>query len=77
VSWTTPYGITIKGAVTLHAVETLDDSTTRTRLKTQQDDGSLLITETHMVDSGIYTCIATNILGQGRMDTNLTVRKGG
>lgn len=76
VSWTTPYGVYIKGASAVHEVETLDDSTKTMRSKMQQDDGSLLITETSIRDAGIYTCIARNRLGEERMDTNLTVRQG-
>lgn len=76
VSWTTPYGVYIKGASAVHEVETLDDSTKTMRSKMQQDDGSLLITETSIRDAGIYTCIARNRLGEERMNTNLTVRQG-
>lgn len=76
VSWMTSEGRILDKEVGLRDVSTLDDGTRRVRLKEQQEDNSLLITDVHVGDSGLYTCMATNSFGHIRREANLTVRKG-
>ena len=56
--------------------ELLDDDTKKTRGKILQKDGSLLVFNTRVHDSGIYKCLAVNVAGRDEKSVNLTVNKG-
>lgn len=53
-----------------------DDLTVSRRVKKVLPDGSLLISKARVDDSGKYTCIVKNFIGEDRSSTILTVRKG-
>lgn len=55
--------------------EFLDDDTKITRGKILQKDGSLLVFNTRVHDSGIYKCRAVNVAGKDESSVNLTVTK--
>lgn len=46
------------------------------RVKEQQQDNSLVISDVRADDSGLYTCMVKNSLGETQKVANLTVRKG-
>ncbi|XP_068676713.1 uncharacterized protein [Montipora foliosa] len=55
--------------------EVHDDDTKKTRGKILQKDGSLLVFNTRVHDSGIYKCRAVNVAGRDERSVNLTVNK--
>ncbi|XP_068676392.1 uncharacterized protein [Montipora foliosa] len=55
--------------------ELLDDDTKKTRGKILQKDGSLLVFNTRVHDSGMYKCLAVNVAGRDEKSVNLTVNK--
>ena len=74
--WILPDGYFVNASRYVHETEFLDDGTNRTRGKILQKDGSLLVFNTRVGDSGIYKCRAVNLAGRDEKSVNLTVNKG-
>ena len=66
-TWITPDG---------HVVNATAPVYENRRGKILQEDGSLLIVNTGVVDQGIYKCVAINDEGQDNKSVNLAVKKG-
>ena len=75
-SWITPDGHTVNATAPVYESEVLDDGSENRRGKILQEDGSLLIFNTGVVDQGVYKCVAINIVGQDKKSVNLTVKEG-
>ena len=75
-TWTTPDGHTVNATAPVYKSEVLDDGSEERRGKIVQEDGSLLIFNTRVVDQGVYKCVAINIVGQDDKTVNLTVKEG-
>ena len=74
--WIAPSGDVINASRPIFEIEVFDDDSQKTRGKILQKDGSLLVFDTRVHDSGIYKCVAENALGKDEGNVNLTVRKG-
>ena len=74
--WITPDGDTVNATAPVYEKELLDDGSENRRGKVVQEDGSLLIFNTRVLDQGVYKCVAINIVGQDNKTVNLTVKKG-
>ena len=74
--WTTPDGHDINATAPVYESEVLDDGIENRRGKIVQEDGSLLIFNTRVVDQGVYKCVAINVLGQDSKTVNLIVKEG-
>ena len=75
-SWITPDGHAVNATVPAYESEILDDGSENRRGKIVQEDGSLLIFNTRVVDQGVYKCVAINVMGEDRKSVNLTVKEG-
>lgn len=75
--WIAPSGDVVNASSPIFEIEFYeDDDSQKTRGKILQMDGSLLVSDTRVHDSGIYKCVAENALGKDEGSVNLTVRKG-
>ena len=75
-TWITPDGHAVNATAPVYESEVLDDSSENRRGKIVQEDGSLLIFNTRVVDQGVYKCVAINVVGQDIKTVNLTVKEG-
>ena len=75
-TWITPDGQAVNATAPVYASEVLEDGSENRRGKVVQEDGSLLIFNTRVVDRGVYKCVAINIVGQDNKTVNLTVKEG-
>lgn len=74
--WIAPSGDVVNASRPIFEIEFYDDDSQKTRGKILQMDGSLLVSDTRVHDSGMYKCVAENALGKDEGSVNLTVRKG-
>ena len=75
-TWITPDGHAVNATAPVYESEVLDDGSENRRGKILQEDGSILIFNTRVVDQGVYKCLAMNINGEDNKTVNLTVKKG-
>lgn len=78
-TWKLPNGTSINSSSPVYEYDVGaadDDLTVSFHVKRVLQDGSLLLSRARVYDSGKYTCIARNYLGEDRKSTTLTVRKG-
>ena len=75
-TWITPDGHTVNATAPVYESEDLDDGSENRRGKILQEDGSLLIFNTRVVDQGVYECVAINVVGQDNKTVDLTVKEG-
>ena len=75
-TWITPDGHAVNATAPVYESEVLDDGSENRRGKILQEDGSILIFNTRVVDQGVYECVAINVIGQDNKTVNLTVKKG-
>ena len=75
-TWITPDGHVVNATAPVYESEVLDDGSENRRGKILQEDGSLLIFNTLVVDQGVYKCVAINVVGQDNKTVNLTVKEG-
>ena len=80
-SWITPGGSFVNVTKTIYDKIDIfddddDDDSRRVSGKMLQNDGSLLLFNTRVDDSGVYKCIATNVAGEDENSVNVTVTKG-
>ena len=75
-AWITPDGHAVNATAPVYENEVLDDGSENRRGKILQEDGSLLIFNTRVVDQGVYKCVVINVVGQDKKSVKLTVKKG-
>ncbi|KAK2556683.1 Angiopoietin-1 receptor [Acropora cervicornis] len=71
--WITPEGDFVNATRAIREFEYLDDDSKRVRGKLLQNDGSLLLFNTRVYDSGVYKCVAVNVAGESEGFVNVTV----
>lgn len=74
--WITPEGYFVNATKPIYEIEFLDDDSKRLRGKMLQNDGSLLLFNTRVHDSGVYKCVAANVAGESESSVNVTVTEG-
>ena len=74
--WITPEGDFVNATRAIREFEYLDDDSKRVRGKMLQNDGSLLLFNTRVYDSGVYKCVAVNVAGESEGFVNVTVTEG-
>ena len=75
-TWITPDDQAVNATAPVYEREYLDDGSENIRGKILQEDGSLLIFNTHDGDQGVYKCVAINVMGRDERRVNLTLKKG-
>ena len=75
-TWITPDGHAVNATAPVYENEVLGDGSENRRGKILQEDGSLLIFNTGVVDGGVYNCVAKNVVGQDKKSVNLTIKEG-
>ena len=75
-TWITRDGHAVNATAPSYESEVLDDGSEIRKGKIVQEDGSLLIFNTRVVDQGVYKCVAINVMGQDNKSVNLTVKEG-
>ncbi|XP_044169164.1 uncharacterized protein LOC122953369 isoform X1 [Acropora millepora] len=71
--WITPEGGFVNATRPIYEFEIFDDDSIRVRGKMLQNDGSLLLFNTRVYDSGVYKCVAVNVAGESEGSVNVTV----
>ena len=70
-TWILPDGSPVNATKSVYEIEIPE-----TRGAKLQEDGSLLVFNTHVRNTGIYKCVAINVMGKDERSVNLTVREG-